>query len=45
MPREVEFNGRRIQVPDDATDAEVAGILGGELGGDAPEAPAPAPSR
>lgn len=37
MPREVEFEGRRIQVPDDATDDEIAQILGGEA--PAPEAP------
>ena len=27
MPRVIEFEGRRIEVPPDATDAEVGGIL------------------
>lgn len=38
MPRLVEFEGRRIEVPDDATDAEVAAILSSQPA--APAAPA-----
>lgn len=37
MPRVIKFEGRSITVPDDATDAEVAEIIGGTV------APPPAP--
>lgn len=38
MPRVIEYEGRRIEVPDDFTDADIATVLSG---GDAPATPAP----
>src|SRR5690606_39058105 len=42
MARVVEFEGRRIEVPDDATDDEVAEILSSQPAAPAAEAAAPA---
>lgn len=44
MPRVIRFEGREISVPDDATDDEVAGILGGAHAAPAASAAVAAPA-